>query len=906
VAKDPYLVHSALQMSKTKCDQALVVVIPWALAIVIGVLTALTGHYVELVSHILNDLRFGYCEGLVLSSWKRCCGAHGGQTNGVVERGCLKPNNHTGIEEVVKIHWVPWTEVLSMHFFGNAEIFISSFMIYVALSAFMAGVAALLVVEFCPDARGGGIAEVKAAVSGFYLPRSFSGMCLVIKTLGLSLAMGAGLELLADDPLVHVAACLAQVVQRLAFGLLSSSQLPTAAVMPPHELACMGMATGVATAFGTPLGGVLFAWEELGSVRTLGQRALILAFTSSFVASVVRKSLGGGAGLGSATSRSLKVGWATDSDHNHVVAWMSWEMYIFACIGALSGVGSMIFIRLNRWCIEQRAWHQQRGQLWLLPDSIRKRFCCNCSWRPSLRALNVSECMIIALLTSLLNYPLTPLLRRSPTQAIHNLVTHCPHNYWGRCEVELSYEFPVEDPNLGLLEHVQLLVAVSAKTVEAAFIFGSAVPSGVFMPALFIGAALGRFVGNVILMIFQHKHLRDGVADVAYVVPGKFAAVGAVAMLAGFRRMTVSLVVIIFEVTGEYTYIVPFMCAVLTAKLVGDNLAPSVYECHAQLNGYAMIKEHPDVRLEMCLADLAVPLTEDDLIDATKLVPMDLVISCARRRCVLAGAGGGLDMAGDASGGGPDVVAAASAASTNVDGNHVVLSSPMLLLHEGAAATPHNIMGLVRRTDLRKWVALEDVAGADFCRFSQSVVGSGRLAIPGMSCRVLDGGDLVQSDFGVLSTHAPLLTAYCVFSQSPEMQCCVCVDEREPGVFSTLSRDDFYRALTNGQFSLAHSVKLDSTTLANRRMGCEGLEPLLLRVEQLVYGCIPQPRRFWASAPASSAASRAEGEGGVHVDASEEVELVQVRHDEFAQMHSSPASSSSCSRSSQMTQSLEP
>ena len=36
---------------------------------------------------------------------------------------------------------------------------------------------------------------------------------------------------------------------------------------------------------------------------------------------------------------------------------------------------------------------------------------------------------------------------------------------------------------------------------------------------------------------------------------------------------------------GELNYIVPFMCAVLTAKLVGDMMTPSIYDAHAKLNG---------------------------------------------------------------------------------------------------------------------------------------------------------------------------------------------------------------------------------------------------------------------------------------------------------------------------------
>ena len=43
-------------------------------------------------------------------------------------------------------------------------------------------------------------------------------------------------------------------------------------------------------------------------------------------------------------------------------------------------------------------------------------------------------------------------------------------------------------------------------------------------------------------------------------------------MLSGVTRMTVSLVVIMFELTGGITYIVPIMVAVMIAKWVGVRL----------------------------------------------------------------------------------------------------------------------------------------------------------------------------------------------------------------------------------------------------------------------------------------------------------------------------------------------
>jgi chloride channel 3/4/5 len=50
--------------------------------------------------------------------------------------------------------------------------------------------------------------------------------------------------------------------------------------------------------------------------------------------------------------------------------------------------------------------------------------------------------------------------------------------------------------------------------------------------------------------------------------------------------MTVSLVVIMSEVTGGLSYIVPLMVAALTAKWVGDAFGEGIYEENVKLSGY--------------------------------------------------------------------------------------------------------------------------------------------------------------------------------------------------------------------------------------------------------------------------------------------------------------------------------
>ena len=59
-------------------------------------------------------------------------------------------------------------------------------------------------------------------------------------------------------------------------------------------------------------------------------------------------------------------------------------------------------------------------------------------------------------------------------------------------------------------------------------------------------------------------------------MPGLYAVVGAASVLGGVTRMTVSLVVIMFELTGSLEFIVPTMVGVMFAKWIGDAISKSV------------------------------------------------------------------------------------------------------------------------------------------------------------------------------------------------------------------------------------------------------------------------------------------------------------------------------------------
>lgn len=93
--------------------------------------------------------------------------------------------------------------------------------------------------------------------------------------------------------------------------------------------------------------------------------------------------------------------------------------------------------------------------------------------------------------------------------------------------------------------------------------FGLAIPAGIFMPSMVIGALFGRALG-MLVQAWQQNHpgfwlFASCLSDEPCVTPGSYAMVGAAAFMGGVTRMTVSLVIIMFELTGALTYVLPIM-----------------------------------------------------------------------------------------------------------------------------------------------------------------------------------------------------------------------------------------------------------------------------------------------------------------------------------------------------------
>ena len=117
------------------------------------------------------------------------------------------------------------------------------------------------------------------------------------------------------------------------------------------------------------------------------------------------------------------------------------------------------------------------------------------------------------------------------------------------------------------------------KIFATATCYSSGNAGGIFGPSLFIGATIGGVVGSI-----AHSLFPTGTAD-----PGAYALVGMGTAFAGIVRTPLTSVIMIFEMTRDYSIIVPLMISNLISYFVSYKLQPQpIYEALAHQQGIVL------------------------------------------------------------------------------------------------------------------------------------------------------------------------------------------------------------------------------------------------------------------------------------------------------------------------------
>jgi chloride channel 3/4/5 len=326
---------------------------------------------------------------------------------------------------------------------------------------------------------------------------------------------------------VHIATCVAYLV-----GMQFPKYRDNGRKL--REVLAAGCASGLSVAFGAPIGGVLFAYEEISTY--FPRKVLWRAFICSLFAAMTLRALNP-TGTGRLVLFETKYG----SSYKAV------DYPVFVFLGIAGGVFGGVFCKLNF------IWAR-----WFRKYAI-------------IKGNPVFEVFLVVLATALLQYP-NPLTREPGDVIIKNLLVDCSGS-----DSDQHYVCVQEHSSTPLKYQGWLIYGTLVKLVLTIITFGIKVPSGIIIPALDGGAFFGRLVGQLPFLS-------------STISPGIFAMVGAGAFLAGVSRMTISLAVIMFELTGELEFIVPNMIGIMVAKWVADALEKEgVYDLAQTVLGHPFL-----------------------------------------------------------------------------------------------------------------------------------------------------------------------------------------------------------------------------------------------------------------------------------------------------------------------------
>jgi len=482
----------------------------WLVVSLVGVCIGVNAALISIITAWLSDLKMGYCsDGWWLNRQFCCWEIEGG------DDACES--------------WHSWGAAVP-----------ARWAVYVIFAVSFSFTAAHLVRSIAKYAAGSGISEIKCILGGFVMKGYLGFGTFFIKSMTLPLVIASGLSVGKEGPSVHVACCIGNLVASL-FKRYSRSQGKM------REMLTASSAAGVAVAFGSPIGGVLFSIEEMSSIFSI--KTMWRSFFCALMATVTLSAMN--------PYRSGKlVLFQVTYDRD----WHFFEIIFFVILGIFGGLYGAFVVKFN-----------------LQVAAFRRKHLAN---------YPVSEAVTLATITAMVGW-FNRFVRIDMTESMSILFRECEGggDYDNICQT--SVQWPMVN-SLFLATILRIgLVVVS---------YGCKVPAGIFVPSMAIGATFGRMLGIIVKAMYRGNPEASLFAvcqhDVQCITPGTYAFLGAAAALSGVMRLTVTVVVIMFELTGALNYILPTMIVLLVTKAVGDFLGTNgIADEMIRFNGYPFLEK---------------------------------------------------------------------------------------------------------------------------------------------------------------------------------------------------------------------------------------------------------------------------------------------------------------------------
>ena len=385
-----------------------------------------------------------------------------------------------------------------------------------------------------------------------------------------------------------------------------------------------GAAAGIASAFGAPVGGLLFAMEEVSSFwkNKLSWQVFFCCMVATFTTDLLNSSFHGfkykndfGLFKTKFTSKDLVA-------VNVIAVLPSILMGIGG--GVLGSAFTHANIIMSRW---------------------RKSFMAGFKSRCQRNTVRVLEPILILLIMSTIHVYLPSFLGCTPVDCIYSVKANStlgdmmldasaqkecfPTNPENNSRLELnlvpytcSFTDTPQNDNMTLFRrsgsysesatlffgtgeqavyhlfskhtHKQFSYA-SMSTMLIVYFFmgcwsaGTSISSGLVVPMLLIGGLYGRMVG----CLFVDKFGIQTNKYWSWMDPGNFALLGSVSFFGGVTRLTMSLTVIMVEITNDIHQLLLIMITIMVAKWTGDFLSHPLYHALLEIKCIPFLGHEP-------------------------------------------------------------------------------------------------------------------------------------------------------------------------------------------------------------------------------------------------------------------------------------------------------------------------
>ncbi|CAA6663925.1 unnamed protein product [Spirodela intermedia] len=451
-----------------------------------------------------------------------------------------------------------------------------AFFAFAGCNLVLAAIAAAVCAYIAPAAAGSGIPEVKAYLNGV------DAHSILARIIGSIFGVSAGFVLGKEGPMVHTGACIASILGQggsRKYHLTWTWLRYFKNDRDRRDLITCGAAAGVAAAFRAPVGGVLFALEEAAS----WWRSSLLwrtFFTTAVVAVVLRTLIeycqSGKCGLFG------KGGLIMFDISSTVISYSTPDLLVVLILGVTGGIFGGLFNFLLNKILRVYSIINEEGMIFqegsAVQDSaddgyiagdlvlrVRLPWFARCTPCP---AGLKEQCPTIGRSGNFKNFQCPPghyndlasLFLNTNDDAIRNLFSGNTDN-----------EFRIST----------LLIFFTAVYLLGLFTYGIAVPSGLFIPVILAGASYGRIFGTLL-------------GSVSDLDAGLFALLGAASFLGGTMRMTVSVCVILLELTNDLLMLPLVMLVLLVSKTVADSFNKGVYDQIVTMKGLPYMEAHAE------------------------------------------------------------------------------------------------------------------------------------------------------------------------------------------------------------------------------------------------------------------------------------------------------------------------